>query len=201
MALGFQSLYDRAEKAAESRSALWLLGGVSFAESAFLPVPVDAVSVPIMLSAKRRIPIVILIGTLTSVLGGLLGYLLGWGFYETLAQPMLRFFGVADEVQGFTDRMQANQMAGAWLIFLGAVTPIPFKVVCIGAGLIKFNLPLFIAAAMAGRVLRFLAFGVLFWFFGEPMKRLIRGNSGWVTLGPLVVLVGGFVAAGYMMPS
>ncbi|MGB1147271.1 MAG: YqaA family protein [Alphaproteobacteria bacterium] len=199
MALGFQSLYDRAEKAAGSRSALWLLGGVSFAESAFLPVPVDAVSVPIMLSAKRRIPVVILIGTLTSVLGGLLGYLLGWGFYETLAQPLLRLLGVDGEVQGFTERMQQNQTAGAWLIFLGAVTPIPFKVVCIGAGLIKFNLPLFMAAAMTGRLLRFLAFGVLFWYFGEPMKKVIRQNSGWVSIGLLVVLVGGFVAAGYLL--
>lgn len=199
MALGFQSLYDRAEKAAGSRSALWLLGGVSFAESAFLPVPVDAVSVPIMLSAKRRIPMVILIGTLTSVLGGLLGYLLGWGFYETLAQPLLRLLGVDGEVQGFTERMQQNQTAGAWLIFLGAVTPIPFKVVCIGAGLIKFNLPLFMAAAMTGRLLRFLAFGVLFWYFGEPMKKVIRQNSGWVSIGLLVVLVGGFVAAGYLL--
>ena len=199
MALGFQSLYDRAEKAAGSRSALWLLGGVSFAESAFLPVPVDAVSVPIMLSAKRRIPQVILIGTLTSVLGGLLGYLLGWGFYETLAQPLLRLLGVEGDVQGFTTRMQANQTAGAWLIFLGAVTPIPFKVVCIGAGLIKFNLPLFLAAAMAGRSLRFIAFGLLFWYFGAPMKAIIRRNSGWVSLGLLVVLVGGFVAAGTLL--
>ena len=199
MALGFQSLYDRAEKAAGSRSALWLLGGVSFAESAFWPVPVDAVSIPIMLSAKRRIPAVILIGTLTSVLGGLLGYLLGWGFYETLAQPMLQTLGVAEEIEGFTARMQANESAGAWLIFLGAVTPIPFKVVCIGAGLISFNLPLFIAAAMAGRVLRFLAFGVLFWYFGDTAKRLIKKSSGLVTLLLLVVLIGGFVAAGYLL--
>ncbi|MEC7141053.1 MAG: DedA family protein, partial [Pseudomonadota bacterium] len=70
MALGFQTLYDRAERAAGSRTALWLLGGVSFAESAVLPVPVDAVSVPIMLSSRRRIPVVILIATVTSVLGG-----------------------------------------------------------------------------------------------------------------------------------
>ena len=199
MALGFQSLYDRAERAAGSRSALWLLGGVSFAESAFLPVPVDAVSVPIMLSSKRRIPMVILIGTLTSVLGGLLGYVLGWGFYETLAKPMLQALGVAEEVQGFTDRMQANASAGAWLIFLGAVTPIPFKVVCIGAGLIKFSLPLFLAVALAGRILRFLAFGVLFWYFGEPAKRLIKQSGAWVTLVLLLVLVGGFVAAGYLL--
>ena len=199
MALGFQSLYDRAERAAGSRSALWLLGGVSFAESAFLPIPVDAVSVPIMLSAKRRIPVVIVIGTLTSVLGGLLGYLLGWGFYETLARPMLQALGVAGEVQGFTERMQANEAAGAWLLFLGAVTPIPFKVVCIGAGLIKFNLPLFLVVALAGRVLRFLVFGVLFWYLGEPAKRLIKSNGGVMTLLLLFVILVGFVAAGYLL--
>ena len=199
MALGFQSLYERAERSSGSRSALWLLGGVSFAESGFLPVPVDAVSIPIMLSAKRRIPMVIFIGTITSVLGGLLGYLLGWGFYDALAKPMLQALGVAGEVQGFTERMQANQAAGAWLIFLGAVTPIPFKVVCIGAGLIKFNLTVFLAAALTGRVLRFLAFGVLFWYFGEPARRLIKSNGGWVTLLLLFVLLGGFVAAGYLL--
>ena len=67
MALGFQTLYDRAERAAGSRTALWLLGGVSFAESAVLPVPVDAVSVPIMLSSRRRIPVVILILSLIHI--------------------------------------------------------------------------------------------------------------------------------------
>jgi membrane protein YqaA with SNARE-associated domain len=128
-----------------------------------------------------------------------LGYLLGWGFYETLAQPLLRLLGGEGEVAGFTERMQQNQTGGAWLIFLGAVTPIPFKVVCIGAGLIQFNLPLFLAAAMAGRSLRFLAFGLLFWVFGAPMKRLIRRNSGWVSIVLLVVLVGGFIAAGYLL--
>ncbi|MDA9176235.1 DedA family protein, partial [Alphaproteobacteria bacterium] len=71
--------------------------------------------------------------------------------------------------------------------------------VCIGAGLISFNLPLFIAAAMAGRVLRFLAFGVLFWYFGDTAKRLIKKSSGLVTLLLLVVLIGGFVAAGYLL--
>ena len=179
MALGFQTLYDRAERAAGSRTALWLLGGVSFAESAVLPVPVDAVSVPIMLSSRRRMtPVVILIATVTSVLGGLLGYALGWGFYEALAKPLLGWLGVAGDLEGFAARMQENQVGGSWLIFMGALTPIPFKVVCIGSGLVKFNLGLFIAVATAGRLLRFLFFGVLFWVFGEPLKRMIRRHSG-----------------------
>ena len=188
MALGFQTLYDRAERAAGSRTALWLLGGVSFAESAVLPVPVDAVSVPIMLSSRRRIPVVILIATVTSVLGGLLGYALGWGFYEALAKPLL----------GFAAQMQENQVGGSWLIFMGALTPIPFKVVCIGSGLVKFNIGLFIAVATAGRLLRFLFFGVLFWIFGDPLKRMIRRHSGWSTVLLLVVVVGGFVLAGLL---
>lgn len=199
MSLGFQTLYDRAEKAAGSRSALWLLGGVSLAESAFLPVPVEAVSIPIMLSSKRRIPAVIIIGALTSVLGGLLGYLLGWLFYEAFAGPLLGLLGVAEDVQGFTERMQANQTAGAWLIFLGAVTPIPFKLVCIGAGMIKFNLPLFLAVAMTGRTLRFLGVGLVFWYLGEPAKRLIKRSGPWTTLLLFAVVIVGFLGAGYLL--
>ena len=198
MALGFQTLYDRAERAAGSRTALWLLGGVSFAESAVLPVPVDAVSVPIMLSSRRRIPVVILIATVTSVLGGMLGYALGWGFYEALAKPLLGWLGVTGDLEGFAAQMQENQVGGSWLIFMGALTPIPFKVVCIGSGLVKFNIGLFIAVATAGRLLRFLFFGVLFWIFGDPLKRMIRRHSGWSTVLLLVVVVGGFVLAGLL---
>ncbi|MAH87033.1 MAG: cytochrome B [Kiloniella sp.] len=194
MALGFKTLYDRAERAAGSRTALWLLGGVSFAESAVLPVPVDAVSVPIMLSSRRRIPVVVLIATVTSVLGGLLGYALGWGFYEALAKPLLGWLGVSGQLEAFAARMQDNPAGGSWLIFMGALTPIPFKVVCIGSGVVQFDLTLFIAVAMAGRLLRFLFFGVLFWVFGEPLKAVIRRNSGWSVLALLVVVVGGFVA-------
>lgn len=194
MALGFKTLYDRAERAAGSRTALWLLGGVSFAESAVLPVPVDAVSVPIMLSSRRRIPVVVLIATVTSVLGGLLGYALGWGFYEALAKPLLGWLGVSGQLEAFAARMQDNPAGGSWLIFMGALTPIPFKVVCIGSGVVQFDLTLFIAVAMAGRLLRFLFFGVLFWVFGEPLKTVIRRNSGWSVLALLVVVVGGFVA-------
>ena len=196
MALGFQTLYDRAERAGWVAHGAVAAGGVSFAESAVLPVPVDAVSVPIMLSSRRRIPVVILIATVTSVLGGLLGYALGWGFYEALA--LLGWLGVAGDLEGFAARMQENQVGGSWLIFMGALTPIPFKVVCIGSGLVKFNLGLFIAVATAGRLLRFLFFGVLFWIFGEPLKRMIRRHSGWSTLVLLVVVVGGFVLAGLL---
>ena len=109
------------------RARRWLLGGVSFAESAVLPVPVDGFGADHAVR-PAEIPVVILM-PVTSVLGGLLGT--RWAGAEALAKPLLGWLGVAGDLEGFAAQMQENQVGGSWLIFMGALTPIPFKVVCI----------------------------------------------------------------------
>lgn len=194
-----ETLGERAERLAGSNKALGLLAAVSVAESALLPLPVDAVSLPMMAAARRRIPLIVLVGAITSVVGGVLGYLIGVFGFEVIGEPAIRMFGATEDFDDIQARISENWQSGVWIIFLGAVAPIPFKLVCIGAGFTGFPFWIFILVASAGRVLRFAAFGALFWFFGPAANRLLKRHSRLIGIGMIVLIVLGFVLSPYLL--
>ena len=158
-------------RAGAGPGALRSVALVSFAESAILPIPVDAVTLPVMLADRRRAWRVAWIATLASVLGGAVGYGLGLLLYDTLV---------------------------TWLI-VGAVTPIPYKLIAIASGVEQLDFALFLAISLVGRGGRFLAFAALAWHFGDRLRRLLDRHAalaGWLAL---LLLVGGFVAVEWLL--
>lgn len=194
-----KELTERAEKLAHSNGALWLLGIVSIAESALLPLPVDAVSLPLMAAARDRIPLIVLVGTLTSVLGGLIGYFIGVYGWEFIGTHLVAMFGGAEQFEHIRHQMAADLANGAWWIFLGAVTPIPFKLVCIGAGVVGYPLLIFLAVAVFGRALRFVFFGVIFWFLGPAAMAFMKRHSAVFGIGLMAIIVAGFAATYFLL--
>ena len=190
-----ETLGERAERLAGSTKALGLLAAVSIAESALLPLPVDAVSLPMMAAARRRIPMIVLVGALTSVIGGVLGYLIGVFGFELIGEPAIALFGATEDFAAIQERIGENWQSGVWIIFLGAVAPIPFKLVCIGAGFTGFPFWIFLAVALGGRVLRFAAFGALFWFFGPAANRFMKRHTRLVGVAMILLIVAGFLAS------
>lgn len=190
-----ETLGERAERLAGSNKALGLLAAVSIAESALLPLPVDAVSLPMMAAARRRIPMIVLVGALTSVIGGVLGYLIGVFGFELIGEPAIALFGATEDFAAIQERIGENWQSGVWIIFLGAVAPIPFKLVCIGAGFTGFPFWIFLAVALGGRVLRFAAFGALFWFFGPAANRFMKRHARLVGVAMILLIVAGFLAS------
>jgi membrane protein YqaA with SNARE-associated domain len=190
-----ESLGERAERLAGSNGALGLLTAVSIAESALLPLPVDAVALPMMAAARRRIPAIVLVGALTSVVGGVLGYLIGVFGFEVIGEPAIGLFGATEDFAAIQEQISENWRSGVWIIFLGAVTPIPFKLVCIGAGFTGFPFWVFLVVALAGRVLRFAVFGALFWFFGPVASRLLKRHARLTGLAMVVLIVAGFLVS------
>lgn len=182
---------------AESPKALWALAVVSFTESSFFPIPPDPMLVPMVLANRRRAFAFATVCTIASVLGGILGYFIGYAL-EGLGASILAFYGHPDAMGEF-QRMFAEW--GLWIILVKGATPIPYKFVTIASGMAAFDLKIFIAASVATRGARFFLVAGLLYFFGEPIRAFIEKRLTLVTTLFVVVLVGGFVALRYLFPA
>jgi len=187
-------LYDWTMGLAGHRRATWALGGVSFAESSFFPIPPDVILIPMILANRKRAFFYATICTVTSVLGGIAGYLIGSFLFEALGQPLLEIYGALEKFQDFS--AQYNDQ-GAWIVFFFGVTPFPYKVITIASGATELSLGVFIAASVAARGLRFFLVASLLWWFGEPIRTFIEKYLGLLTVIFMVCLIGGFVAVRY----
>jgi membrane protein YqaA with SNARE-associated domain len=189
-------LYDWCIDAAGKPHATWILGAVSFVESSFFPVPPDIMLIPMALARPDRAWRYAAICTLTSVAGGMLGYLIGALLYDSIGQWIVRVWGYGDKIEAIR---QAFADYGAWIILGKGVTPIPYKIVTIASGFAGYNFGLFVALSLLTRGVRFFVEAFLLKRYGPQARVMIEKRLGfWVTIGALV-LVGGVVAALYLI--
>jgi membrane protein YqaA with SNARE-associated domain len=190
-----RGLYNWTMRTAASKEAPWALAGVSFAESSFFPIPPDVMLIPMILSDRRKAWWFATIATVSSVLGGMLGYAIGYYLYDAVGLPILKFYGREHALDSF---MTFVQEYGVPAVIIKGMTPIPYKVVTIAAGVGKMNLLAFIGASIIARAMRFFLVAGLLYFFGEPIRAFIEKRLGLVTTGFLVLLIGGFLAVRYI---
>ncbi|MBK1700146.1 YqaA family protein [Thiococcus pfennigii] len=177
----FSSLYARALAWSRHRYAPWYLGGLSFAESSFFPIPPDVMLAPMSMVKPERSLAYAALTTVASVLGGLLGYLIGTFAFELVA-PLLQGAGYWDEyeaAQAWFTRW------GFWAVFLAGFSPIPYKVFTITAGVIAMALLPFVVASLIGRGARFFLVAALMAWGGERMERTLHAyvdRIGWITV-------------------
>ncbi len=183
-------LYDRVLALSASRHAPWWLAIVSFAESSFFPVPPDALLVPMIIARPERAWRLAGLCTAASVLGGLLGYVIGYALYDTLAAPLIRFYHYEAAAQSFIERF--NEW-GLWVILIKGLTPIPYKIVTITSGLTHFNVAVFVAASIVTRGARFFLLAALLRRYGEPIRAWIERRLTLVTTLTAAGIVGGFL--------
>jgi membrane protein YqaA with SNARE-associated domain len=186
-----RNLYDRVLALAADRRAPAFLGGVSFAESSVFPIPPDAMLVPMCLAKPERAWHYAAICTVASVLGGILGYAIGFYLFHVLAEPVLRAYGYGDALsrfQGWYERW------GAAVILIKGLTPIPYKIVTIASGAAHFDFWTFLAASIVTRGGRFFLLATLLRRFGAPIRDFIERRLTLVTTGAAAAIVLGFVA-------
>ncbi|WP_040678201.1 YqaA family protein [Nitratireductor pacificus] len=184
-------LYDWTMSLAATRHAEKALASVSFIESSFFPIPPDVLLIPMVLSQRAKWLRYALICTLSSVLGALLGYVIGAFLYETIGQPILAFYGkenAFEQVAGWYNTW------GGWGVLFAAVTPFPYKVLTIFSGATGLNLMTFVVVSIIGRGLRFFLVSWLLYHFGPPIRIFIEKNLGLLFTLFMVLLIGGFVA-------
>tara|TARA_R110002020_G_scaffold37830_21_gene114122 strand:- start:1473 stop:2054 length:582 start_codon:yes stop_codon:yes gene_type:complete len=185
-------LYDKTLALAAGRHAPAALAGVSFAESSVFPIPPDALLIPMVIARRSKWLWFALICTIASVLGGAFGYLIGAAAFETIAQPILAFYGYAHKFEDFAARYNDY---GAWIVFIAGLTPFPYKVITIASGATGLDFAVFMVASVLSRGIRFFAVSGLLYLFGPPIKTFIEKRLGLVFTVGVVLLVGGFVVA------
>jgi membrane protein YqaA with SNARE-associated domain len=189
-------LYDWCIAAADKRYASWLLGGVSFAESSFFPIPPDAMLIPMALARPDRAYRYAAVCTVASVLGGILGYAIGSLLYDSVGLWLIRLYGYGDKVEAFR---QAYATYGSWIILLKGATPIPYKIVTITSGFAGYNFFLFVLFSAITRGFRFFLVAFLLHRYGAQAREIIEKRlTFWFTLF-MVGLIGGIAAAIYFL--
>ncbi len=188
-------LYARVLALAASRRAPWWLAAIAFAESSFFPIPPDVLLIPMALAQPRRAWRYAAICTTASVLGGMLGYAIGYALFDYVALPILNFYHYQDSFEQFRQRFAEN---GVYIILIKGLLPIPFKIVTIASGLTAVNFPAFIAACIVTRGARFFLFAGLIRRFGDPVRDFIERRLTLVTSITAASIVLGFVAIRYV---
>ena len=186
-----RSLYDWTMEKAAHRHAVWWLAAFSFVEASFFPVPPHPLLGLMCLAEPKKALRFAAVATVASVLGGLLGYAIGHFVFETIGGQILSVLGLTESFPKAACFLNEN---GFWIFVAKGATPIPFKLLTITAGFIGMNLGLFIAGSLASRAISFMIVGVLFRLFGAPIKAFIDKYLGLVTVGFVVLVVGGFLA-------
>lgn len=188
-------LYDWTMRLAEHPRALWVLAIVSFVESSVFPIPPDVLMIPLILAAPHRAWLIALVATVSSVLGGMLGYAIGALAFDQIGQPILEALGKLDRIEEFNVRFNE---AGFWAVLGAGITPFPYKVITIMSGWTGMPLATFIVTSIVARGLRFFIVAALLWKFGAPVRDFIERRLSLVFTAFFVLLIGGFLALRFL---
>jgi len=207
-----RSLYDWVMKWGDSRHSLWALFFLSMAEASFFPIPPDALLIALCMGAYRRWFRFAMICSLGSVVGGMVGYLIGYSAFELIGAKLLDFTAALAGSEPeqmletaqywFNEKEMYGMKVGTWAVAIAGFTPIPYKVFTIAAGFFEMNFPIFVLASAVSRSLRFFVvaglIGLLYRKFGDRVEKWIDKYFNWLALAFVVLLVSGFALVGQM---
>lgn len=174
----------------ERPGAGWALFAIAFAESSFFPIPPDVLLIALAVSLPQKAFRFALICSIGSVLGGMLGYVIGLEFYELIGRKIVEFYGVTEQYEIVRQLYTDNAFAA---IALAGFTIIPYKVFTIAAGAFEVPFHILVVASALSRSARFFLVAALFFFFGPPIKKLIDRYFEAVAVAFVVLLVFGFL--------
>ena len=188
-------LYDWTMQLANNPRAIWLLGFVSFIEAIFFPIPPDVLLIPMILANIKRAWLYAFVTTITSVIGGLVGYAIGYLAYEQIAEPLLLSLGKQAAMSLFSSSINEN---GFLIVLTAGISPIPFKVVSVMSGFTQMPVFVFLLSALLGRATRFFVVATLLKYYGETIKSFIETYLGWLFLFFIVLIVLGTVGLDFL---
>jgi len=190
-----KKLYDETMRLAVTPRAPMALTAVSFAESSFFPVPPDLLLIPMCLANRGRAYFYACLCTMASVAGALLGYGIGYFFYETIGGPLLEFYSFMETFELFQHHYQ---VWGIWIVAGAGFTPFPYKVITIASGVVGMDLLPFLFASFVSRGIRFYLEAGLLWYFGPSIRGFIEKNLAPLSIFAFLVAIGLIILLRYV---
>lgn len=184
-------LYDWILRRSARPDAVWWMAGVSFAESSFFPLPPDIMLIPMCLAEPKKLWWYTNICAAASLLGGILGYAIGFYLFDSIGRLLFDLYGLWDAYYGF---QHSFNTVGPWLLVLKGVTPIPYKLLAITAGIAKMDIVVFLLCSVVARFSRYYIIAVLLHFYGPQVQSIIEKRLMLVTTLLLVVVIGGLLS-------
>lgn len=180
--------YAWAQEAAQSQYASMWLSLVAFTEASFFLIPPDVLLVGILFSSLQRVrwKYWAALTTATSIIGGIVGYLIGVGLFDLIGQPIVDFYNLQDEVMQVGAWFQAHAF---WTVFISAFTPIPYKVFTISAGLFRIDFFIFVLASLLGRGIRFFAISYIMKVYGKKVLEITMRYFNIISIAIVGVLI------------
>jgi len=190
--------YDRLKLATKHRLAEPILALLCFLEAMILPIFPEIMLAPMILADRTRAWRLAAICTAASVIGGLAGYAIGYFLFDSVGRAIIDFYGAGD---GFNSLKQSFNENGPLMIIIGAISPIPYKVITITSGVAGLDLWTFVIYGLIGRGLRYFVPCGLFYFFGKAANRFIEKHKAVAGWGMLALVIVGFALAPLLFPK
>lgn len=189
-------LYDWTMRLAEHPKSEWALAGISFAESSFFPIPPDVVLAPMVLANRKKTWRYAIICTISSSLGGILGYLIGFLLMDTIGQWIINLYGLQHSFD--EARSKFNEMGWVMVLLGGGFTPIPYKVITILSGITQLNFFVFVIVGTFARGTRFFITCAILYWLGPRAREMVEKRLG-LAFTAFVIIIGlGFYLVKYV---
>lgn len=188
----FQKIISWIKSFAQSKYSKETLFIVSAAESAFSPIPIDSIFIPLCLAEPKRSLNYAFWSSIGSVLGGALGYLIGKFLMDSIGVGIIDFYNAHEQWKEIAEAYKSD--IGIWFVALAALTPIPYKIATIGAGATEMNFISFIIVSIIGRAARFYLIAGAIYFLGEKYTDFFNKYKFVFILLFVILFIGGFVA-------
>lgn len=186
----FTTLYDACLKWAKHRHAEKYLAALSCAESTFFPIPPDVMLAPMVLGQPDKAWRFAWITTIASVVGGIIGYALGYYAFESFINPLIQQWGYADKL-AMAELWFADY--GVWVVFIAGFSPIPYKVFTISAGALAMAFLPFVVASSIGRGARFFLVATLMKYGGPPMEAKLKQYIEYIGWAVILIAIAAYL--------
>lgn len=143
----------------------------SFLESTVVPIPLEAILLPLMQKRREKLWLIALMTTIGCLIGALVGYMVGYYLFDLMREFIMQNMTTEAQFAEFQERMKTD---GFWFVFSTGVTPIPLQIAMLAAGVTAYSIPLYMLATASGRVIRYFGLAMLVYYFGDETERLIK---------------------------
>lgn len=180
-----QRLKQKTRQLIDSKHMLTSITAASFLESTIVPIPLEAVLVPLMQARRDKLWLIVLMATIGCVIGALFGYALGYYLFDAVGDWVINSFSSPAQFEQVTEQMQQQ---GFWFVITLGIVPIPFQIAMLAAGATKYSLLMFLIATTIARLIRYFGLALVVYFAGNQAERIIKKHKTKAMLG-LTVLV------------